>query len=342
MQFVQSTNTKKVFVLSVIATTRNFHFSSARKLKEFSRIEMEQVDKLVEIPVGEWFQLQELFRCDWPKHIIAFNVLDNAIRWLKQDPQLKYFKFFSLNGDWSDGTFIQMVRIVGAHLMHSYSFQFVQVEEFIFFDTLEESGSRLERALLLFNWSEERSVFCLRHQLLPTTIRVFGRLKLHMDMYPSTYLYFTPIEKILPLKVNCPPGITLKRLSVEHAEQINNAWPFRDDKSLAMKQMLIKFNPSVGVFNGAGELVAWSLLDTFQSGHALQVAEKHKGKGYGKLVRQACRLVVAKSGINSTGSVVLNNTVMHRIIEQEGVASIIDCNHWFVVKQSPKVPQHRL
>lgn len=66
-------------------------------------------DKLVQIPRSDLPQLRDLFLLDWPKHIIEHGLVDNYIRWFEQDPHYGDVTIYSLNGDWSDGTFAVIV-----------------------------------------------------------------------------------------------------------------------------------------------------------------------------------------------------------------------------------------
>lgn len=69
-------------------------------------------DKLIEIPSGDWEQLRELFKTNWPENIISYYTIDNFIRWFKQNPNIQHLNVYSLNGDWSDGTFLIMVSFL--------------------------------------------------------------------------------------------------------------------------------------------------------------------------------------------------------------------------------------
>lgn len=56
--------------------------------------------------------LQKLYLQDWPKHCVGYFWLDNYLRWLDKDPQLKHLAFYTLNGDWRrDGLFLLVVRL---------------------------------------------------------------------------------------------------------------------------------------------------------------------------------------------------------------------------------------
>lgn len=67
-------------------------------------------DRLVEIQYSDLPALKKLYTPDGSKSYIAYMTIDIYTRWLEQDPdESKYIKFFCLNGDFSDGTFIVTV-----------------------------------------------------------------------------------------------------------------------------------------------------------------------------------------------------------------------------------------
>lgn len=66
-------------------------------------------DKLVEIPVNEWLELRDLYLDNWPENMNGYYTMDNFINWVIRKPDIKHLWVYSLNGDWSDGTFIVVV-----------------------------------------------------------------------------------------------------------------------------------------------------------------------------------------------------------------------------------------
>lgn len=66
-------------------------------------------DYLVEIEKINWPILKELYTPDGEKSYTAFTTIDNYIRWFEEDSNVKHVKFFCLNGDFSDGTFVVTV-----------------------------------------------------------------------------------------------------------------------------------------------------------------------------------------------------------------------------------------
>lgn len=55
--------------------------------------------------------LLNLYKRNDLKHYIAYTTIENYIRWIEQDVNDKNVKFFCLNGDFSDGTFVVTVSI---------------------------------------------------------------------------------------------------------------------------------------------------------------------------------------------------------------------------------------
>lgn len=70
---------------------------------------MVEINELVEIERSELPLLRDLFLLNWPEHMIGYYTVDNFIRWYEKDSQIKNLVIYSLNGDWSDGTFVAIV-----------------------------------------------------------------------------------------------------------------------------------------------------------------------------------------------------------------------------------------
>lgn len=68
-------------------------------------------DHLVEIQYNDLWKLKKLYTPDGSKGFsIAYMTIENYTRWIVQNPEeSKNIKFFCLNGDFSDGTFVVTV-----------------------------------------------------------------------------------------------------------------------------------------------------------------------------------------------------------------------------------------
>lgn len=69
-------------------------------------------DKLTEIDRKDLLLLRELYKPDGVKSYISYITIDTYIRWLQQDPNIKYLTFYCLNGDLSQGTFVVLVSAI--------------------------------------------------------------------------------------------------------------------------------------------------------------------------------------------------------------------------------------
>lgn len=69
-------------------------------------------DYLAEIDRKDWPKLRDLYTPNGIKSYVAFITIDNFIRWFEQDPNIKHVKFYCLNGDFSEGTFVIIVSLI--------------------------------------------------------------------------------------------------------------------------------------------------------------------------------------------------------------------------------------
>lgn len=67
-------------------------------------------DKLVEVPQYSLIKFRNMFKTNWPSHIIAYYLIENYMEWLEKVNNIKNLKVYSLNGEWrKDGTFVIIV-----------------------------------------------------------------------------------------------------------------------------------------------------------------------------------------------------------------------------------------
>lgn len=82
--------------------------SQSEAVESFSK--MVQMDSLIEINRSDLSQLRDLYLVDWPENILGYYTVDNFIRWFEKESTIKNLIVYSLNGDWTDGTFVAIVR----------------------------------------------------------------------------------------------------------------------------------------------------------------------------------------------------------------------------------------
>uniref|UniRef100_A0A1I8NS10 N-acetyltransferase domain-containing protein n=1 Tax=Stomoxys calcitrans TaxID=35570 RepID=A0A1I8NS10_STOCA len=265
--------------------------------------------QLIEIPFEKWPQLRDLYQ--HKKDLSSsYNTLQMCINWIEKDPQLQV-KIYTTSKEWHvDGTFVTEAPITGL----------------LFCNTLKEDFTDLVNTLNHFDNSKmvgghpERLMLAVEKHFLDS-----GLNKEQFRSDGGVWQYISR-EEALNFNTDLPENITTKGLDVTHAEQINRVWPHRFEGSLTFVEHLIKFNKSVGLFEGE-QLVAWCLIYPLGSLGLLQVEESHRRKGLGKLVVKIMSKYLAEQGIEVTASVVTTNSTSRSMFKQLGF-KIIDTVYW--------------
>lgn len=75
---------------------------------------MSAAQQVKRISYDKWPELRDLFRQDWPKNCLPYHLIQNYLDWRTKDPDFveNNIELNCLNGDWSDGTFYALVRII--------------------------------------------------------------------------------------------------------------------------------------------------------------------------------------------------------------------------------------
>lgn len=117
---------------------------------------------------------------------------------------------------------------------------------------------------------------------------------------------------------SAPSNVTLKPLSTENAEIVDDEWPNKHIASRFLVERLIERNPNIGAFNEEGELMGWCLK--LQAGPlgALQVREKFMRKGIGSLVTLAMCKILANDGLDTFALVGSQNIASQKMFTRLG------------------------
>lgn len=59
---------------------------------------------------------------------------------------------------------------------------------------------------------------------------------------------------------SCPDGFSIRPITQEHANIVDEEWPFKHPASVFRFKRFIELNPNVGAFTDDGILVGWYLL----------------------------------------------------------------------------------
>ncbi|XP_075154016.1 uncharacterized protein LOC142227385 [Haematobia irritans] len=293
----------------------SFRLGRAKNLRAFlfGRISQSPKDKmqskLIEIPFEKWPQLRDLYQ----KHknrASAYNALQMFIDWVTQDPNLP-LKIFTASKEWEiDGTYV-------------VDFQSVNQ---LFCNTLNEDLTELVNTLDCFD--KTKIVTGVPERIMPAVEKHLQHSGQDRQQIPYTGTVWQHVTREEALKFNTelPENITTRDLDETHAEFVNSVWPHRSADSEKFVRHLIKFNKSVGLFEG-DQLVAWCLIQPLGSLGLLQVEESHRRKGLGKLVVKIMSKYLAEKGTEVTATVVFTNTPSLCMFKQLGF-TIIDTVYW--------------
>lgn len=68
-------------------------------------------NQAVKIECEDWTSLRALYLPETPETILGLSTISNYIRWNDKDSPIHNLDVYSLNGDWSDGTFVVIVCV---------------------------------------------------------------------------------------------------------------------------------------------------------------------------------------------------------------------------------------
>lgn len=62
-----------------------------------------------------WPKLRDLYSPRDPNTFLGHCAVENYIQWFVKDPSIENISIYCLNDDWSDGTFVAIVRTKNKH-----------------------------------------------------------------------------------------------------------------------------------------------------------------------------------------------------------------------------------
>ncbi|XP_055375763.1 uncharacterized protein LOC129608330 [Condylostylus longicornis] len=261
-------------------------------------------NKIIPIPIEYWPNLMNMYKIDWPKHLLTFYTIKNYIDW-KNNPEIEEeaeeFQFYSLNGDWSDGT-------------HAI----IDKSNHVMFNTLNENFKNLSDLLQLLLSIENFYLIITPGEIECDVIKFVNKYNLIIGDGNAAYLYHLNKEIALNFDIRPPSGYKIKTLSEEHANFINNLWKYKHSGSEEYLKKLIQRNLNLGVFDENDCLVAWCLRVEYGLLGTLQVVDTHKRKGLGSLVVKALAKLSAENNFDSAASVDIPNISSKKLFEKVG------------------------
>ncbi|KFB42260.1 hypothetical protein ZHAS_00009939 [Anopheles sinensis] len=250
-------------------------------------------DRLVKIPTGDWMEWRDLYKTDWPRHEVSYNLIQNYIDWLEQGAELKEFTALSLNGEWAkDGTYIDR------HEMFIY--------------TLDGRLESLRRALLLLDWTRSYLINMGLYRSLLMDIYQLFNLDILFDMH--TYIYYLPHEDASKLEVDVPDGFKFGPLKPDDAIFINDEWPHKYPGSELFIERLITRNLNLALFDGDGNLMAWCMR--VQNGAMAMLGVAQTRRGYGSMMALGFARKLGELGLNVYASVIHTNEPSRKMFDK--------------------------
>lgn len=163
-------------------------------------------DRLVEIQCSDLPALKKLYTPDGSKSYIGCMTIDNYTQVLAKNPEEnKSIKFYCLNGDFSDGTFIVTVctllclSIEISCKLFWFFFVLFSLKEGrrTYTDTLNASFDNLQRLVQLLDYSKGYFFVSIRDALGPAVLDALQKAKIEPVVPLVTLLYYLPKEEAL-------------------------------------------------------------------------------------------------------------------------------------------------
>ncbi|XP_055304585.1 uncharacterized protein LOC129569590 isoform X2 [Sitodiplosis mosellana] len=180
-------------------------------------------NRLVKIESEKWSSLKSLY-AETPETILGLTTISNYIRWMQKDGLIDNLAIYSLNGDWSDGTFAVVDRY------------------HVYFDCLSGSKEKLTKLLELLDFSSGFRIMHVRSKHYPIMLETIRRKQLQLEYDDPNLLYYLPKEKAMALNTQLPEGFYSRSLTDTDVEIANAQWPFNHSGSLFYLQRLARLN----------------------------------------------------------------------------------------------------
>ncbi|GLV42198.1 uncharacterized protein CBL_03785 [Carabus blaptoides fortunei] len=277
-----------------------------------SRI-MTTEDILQQIPDEKLPELKELYLQNWPSTSHVYNFIDTCMELRKSVPTENNVTLFCPNGDFSDGTFVAIIKLTICE---------------IFIYTLDSSCTRLEMALMktkIIEWNNKPLFLCLNIRFLSTVLKVTKANNYPTPKYPLADLYRLPKETALQFSYSIPSELYTATLEQHHVAVINSKWVLRASGTEEYLVKLLKLNGGIGLFTKTtNELCAWVFKNCFGGLRMLQTDEKFRRRGYASLLIKIFAKQLAQRGIDPTTIIYRNNIGSQKLFTGLGFEAIMD------------------
>lgn len=77
-------------------------------------------NQAIKIECGDWTGLRALYLPETPETILGLTTISNYIHWNEKESPIQNLDIYSLNGDWSDGTFVLVVCVYSCYFEFAF------------------------------------------------------------------------------------------------------------------------------------------------------------------------------------------------------------------------------
>ncbi|KAK9512975.1 hypothetical protein O3M35_001274 [Rhynocoris fuscipes] len=253
-----------------------------------------------------------------PTSVHAYYFIDSLLKWKKKVPEVDIGILCPEGGHKSGSVFFYVM--VFDHLVFS-AFIWSENGEQALSDALVRT-KRFQNGDYKYVWVTcmNYKVWSIMEPILPAVLKQCSSPKIGNDQ-----IFWLPADKALQFHIKIPAGVHLAELKEEHAELINNLWPYSSEGSKKLIEMMTWVNFGRGLFKSDGELVAWAFYWFFGALGIAHTLANERRKGYGKVVVQAVCKEMASRGLDIHINIVENNTASEKFFTSLGFEHAFNC-----------------
>ncbi|XP_006113022.1 glycine N-acyltransferase-like protein 3 isoform X2 [Pelodiscus sinensis] len=167
------------------------------------------------------------------------------------------------------------------------------------------------------NWDHAFCIHGLRDGLYEASRDIAKDKGVKLEVF-RYFAYFHPDPSSIP-EIRLDPNMRLSTLDVSHLDVMNENWPYGGNKySRRFMDSLIRHFPNFCLLDSAGQLVSWSISDTYGAMGRSVTVPQHRGRGYNGVLNNVLAKRLHALGYPSYGHVAVDNYTMQRLQERQG------------------------
>ncbi|XP_055712100.1 uncharacterized protein LOC129807087 [Phlebotomus papatasi] len=276
-------------------------------------------NRLVLIPNEDLPILRDMYKINWPRHILNYHTINNFVLWLDKYPSIEGLSIWSLNGTWRQNGTVIIKSYWDVHCA-----------------TLEETQESLVQALCLLDWKEPLLICSFPDYIRPAVLKTIEKVKAHVN-YDTEYTFFIlakdKAKDLEPVKLS--DGLSIRQLSEAEVSTANDNWPYKKDGSLVFLQRMMKYNVSYGAYSVTGQLVGWVFIDSSGGIGILHVVDEYRRKRIAEaLVIEISKHIAGNLGLNPHTFILPDNIPSIGLFKKLGFEANTEPAYW--IQMNPR------